>query len=78
MYCEKRRNINGNLTAEEKKANEMLMSLRQDIERINKRVKHFGVMSGVWRGDSRDLFYNSECVHVVCKITNLIMCDEPL
>ena len=52
-----------------------LNSIRQDIERVNKRIKIFNAMGGKYRGD---FDMHKVCAEVIVKMLNIIFKKHPL
>jgi hypothetical protein len=51
---------------------------RSAIENINKRVKQWGILSGIYRGNWKDVDSVSSIVAVVTALTNLVMQSHPI
>lgn len=51
---------------------------RSAIENINKRVKQWGILSGIYRGNWKDVDTVSSIVAVVTALTNLVMQSHPI
>ena len=65
-----------NLTTEQKSYEFMLNSVRQDIERMNKRLKNYGVVStSAWRHSHE---FNGTCINAVAKLVNVLLDFYPL
>ncbi|KAI3655168.1 hypothetical protein MP638_007126, partial [Amoeboaphelidium occidentale] len=63
-------------TAEERRFDCNLNRARQDIERVNKRIKDWFLFATTYR--STDYDFHGYCFIVVCKILNLIFESDPL
>lgn len=60
----------------EHQVNYAINKKRQEIERINKRIKNFDCFSQEWR--CQDYNFHEKCFVSVCKIVNILLEDEPL
>jgi hypothetical protein len=49
---------------------------RQEIERVNQRIKNFKCFETPWRGHDFDL--QEDCFYAVCKIINILLEQHPL
>jgi DDE superfamily endonuclease len=63
------------LSREEKKYNYIFWSVRQSVERLILRLRHWTIFSAVWRFSMRLL---EKCVRVCGKVTNFFLLFEPL
>ncbi len=75
LLCPKKKPRNGELSQEEILFNSNHSKSRHHIERVNKRIKQFAVLSKTWRADHKQ---NRDCCEVVCKLTNIIFRKYPL
>lgn len=71
FYCPHR----GACTPDQKRENAKHNSVRQSIERCNKRIKNFEICS---RYRDRCFEFHGKCFNVVCRILNMAFCDNPL
>ena len=60
---------------EEKRFNAKLHDARSNIERMNKRLKNFNILTQVWR---HQLVLHELVFEVICNLVNLMLVDEPL
>ena len=66
---------NSKKTNNQLKFEKNLSSIRQDIERVNKRFKIFNIMGGIYRGDFDT---HKICTEVIAKLLNIIFKKHPL
>ena len=64
LVCPIKEYANIPLTQHDRSFNRKLKSIRQIIERVNKRLKHFNAISHVWRHDHS---LNGRCFHIVAR-----------
>lgn len=65
-----------NLTADQRRLNYKISRIRQDIERVNKRLKDWKLMEFKWR--SGDYIFHGICVNVISRLLNLQFEINPL
>lgn len=68
----------GELTAEQQEHNRKVASDRAAIENIIERIKHYKIISTIYRGKIEDLHTMTQICHVICALTNLNLERSPI